>query len=406
MTFNPPLTIQDVSLIDLINQHWDPLYVYDADSITRQYNKLSHCFDEDITLRLNYACKANTNLAILSHLQQLDSWLDTVSINEVKLWLKAGFSPQQIIFTPNGVSFSEIQAAIELGVQINIDNISQLEQFGLEYGDTVPLCLRVNPHIMAWGNYEISVGHIDSKFGISVHQMRHVLRIIERTGIKVNGLHMHTGSDILDAGVFLQWAEILFQQAQHLPDLQFVDFGSGFKVPYTPWGKQTNLDSLGSELSAAFKLFCKEYGRDLELWFEPGKFLVSESGYFLTKVNVIKQTPATVFACVNTGFQHLMRPKLYGAHHHITNISNPDATKRFYTVVGYICETDTFAWDRELPEIREADILCFHNAGAYCYSMASNYNSRGRPAEILIKDGKATVVRRAETLEDLERLSV
>lgn len=406
MTFHPPLTIQDISLLDLINQYWDPLYVYDADIITRQYKKLTECFDPTINLRINYACKANTNLVVMSHLHSLWACLDTVSVNEVKLGIQAGFTPDQIIFTPNGVCFSEIREAIELWVQINIDNISQLEQFGLEYWSSVPLCLRVNPHIMAWGNYEISVGHIDSKFGISVHQMRHVLRIVERTGIKINGLHMHTGSDILDAGVFLQWTEILFQQAQHLPDLQFVDFWSGFKVPYEPGGKQTNLERLGVELSSAFKQFCTEYGRDLELWFEPGKFLVSESGYFLTKVNVIKQTPATVFACVNTWFQHLMRPKLYGAHHHITNMSNPNATKRFYTVVGYICETDTFAWDRELPEIREHDILCFHNAGAYCYSMASTYNSRGRPAEIFIKDGIATVVRRAETLEDLTRLSM
>ncbi|MCG9879810.1 MAG: diaminopimelate decarboxylase, partial [Bacteroidia bacterium] len=327
--------------------------------------------------------------------------LDTVSINEVLLGLRAGYAPEDIIFTPNCVSIEEIQEAVKLGVHINIDNISILEQFGSIYGNTVPCCIRVNPHILAGGNVKISTGHIDSKFGISVHQMRHVARVVKSSNIHVNGLHMHTGSDILDAGVFLQGAEILFDIAKEFPDLSFVDFGSGFKVAYKEGDITTDIEELGSAISQRFTEFCKEYGRDLELWFEPGKFLVSESGYFLAKVNVLKQTTATVFVGIDSGLNHLIRPMLYDSYHHIVNISNPEGKQRIYTVVGYICETDTFGWDRKINEVHEGDILCFKNAGAYGITMSSNYNARFRPAEVLIWNGKAQLIRARETFEDL-----
>ena len=336
-------------------------------------------------------------------LRKEGSGLDTVSINEVLLGLRAGFSPQEIIFTPNCVSIEEIQEAVKLGVHINIDNISILEQFGAIYGDSVPCCIRINPHILAGGNSKISTGHIDSKFGISVYQLRHVLRVVESQKIKVNSLHMHTGSDILDSGVFLQGAEILFDAAKHFPNLEFLDFGSGFKVAYKPGDITTDIEELGAALSSRFLEFCEEYGKPLELWFEPGKFLVSESGFFLVKVNVLKQTTATVFAGVDSGLNHLIRPMLYDSYHHIENISNPNGRQRIYTVVGYICETDTFGWDRQLNEVREGDILCFRNAGAYGFTMSSNYNARFRPAEVLIYEGKAHLIRKRESFEDLIR---
>ena len=392
--------MQGKDLLQLAEQFGSPLYVYDAEKIQSQYNRLTKAFSKVDTLRINYAMKALSNVAILQLLRDMGSGLDTVSIQEVLLGLHAGYSPEKIFFTPNGVSLEEIEEVAAMGVQINIDNLSILEQFGTKYPET-PVCIRINPHVMAGGNSNISVGHIDSKFGISIHQMPHILRIVENTKMHINGIHMHTGSDILDIEVFLYAAEILFDAARNFKTLDFLDFGSGFKVPYTKGDIETDIEELGKKLSKRFLAFEKEYGRELTLAFEPGKFLVSEAGYFLAKVNVVKQTTSTVFAGIDSGFNHLIRPMLYGSQHHIENISNPKGKERFYTVVGYICETDTFANNRRIAEINEGDLLCFRNAGAYCFSMASNYNSRYKPAEVLWKDGKGYMIRERETFEDL-----
>lgn len=392
--------MQAKDLVQLASEFGNPLYVYDAEKIQSQYQRLTAAFSKVSRLRINYAAKALSTISILQLLKDMGSNLDTVSIQEVQLGLHAGFAPQQIIYTPNGVSFEEIEAVAQLGVQINIDNLSVLEHFGSKH-PTVPVCIRINPHVMAGGNANISVGHIDSKFGISIHQMPHILRIVENTGMHINGIHMHTGSDILDIEVFLYAAEILFEAAKNFKTLDFLDFGSGFKVPYAKGDIETNIEELGRKLSKRFLAFEKEYGRELTLAFEPGKFLVSEAGFFIAKVNVVKQTTSTVFAGIDSGFNHLIRPMLYGSQHYIENISNPKGKERFYTVVGYICETDTFANNRRISEIKERDLLCFRNAGAYCFSMASNYNSRYKPAEVLWKDGKGILIRTRETFEDL-----
>ena len=387
-------------LKSIAEKHKCPIYVYDGNKIKKQYERLTNAFSSIKNLRINYACKALSNISILSLMRSMGSGLDTVSIQEVQLGLKAGFKAENIIFTPNGVSMNEIEKVASLGVQINIDNLTILEQFGTKYQD-IPVCIRINPHVMAGGNSNISVGHIDSKFGISIHQIPHILRIVENTKMHINGVHMHTGSDILDIEVFLHAAEILFETASKFNDLDFIDFGSGFKVPYKFGDIETNIEELGEKLSKRFHSFCKTYGKDLELAFEPGKFLVSEAGYFLTKVNAIKQTTSTVFAQVDSGFNHLIRPMLYGSHHEIINISNPKGKERFYTVVGYICETDTFGNNRKIPEISEGDILAFKNSGAYCFTMASNYNSRYRPAEVLWYKEKSFEIRKEETFDDL-----
>ena len=388
----------------LAEQNDCPLYVYDSAIMEKQYKRMINAFNVK-SLKINYACKALSNINILKLFKSYGAGLDTVSIQEVKLGLKAGFTPQDIIYTPNCVSIDEIEEALNLGVRINIDNISILEQFG-HLEANVPVCIRVNPHIMAGGNNKISVGHIDSKFGISIHQMPLVHRVLEATGLKVEGVHMHTGSDILDPEVFLAGAEILLNIAAEFNELEFIDFGSGFKVPYKESDIATDLEELGIRLSERFNEFCTEYGKDLTLMFEPGKFLVSESGYFLAKVNVVKQTTSTVFAGIDSGLNHLIRPMLYDAYHRITNISRPTGKNRIYTVVGYICETDTFGINRRMNEIQEGDILCIHNAGAYCYSMASNYNSRFRPAEVLVHQGQAHLIRRRETMDDLLKTQV
>ncbi len=389
-------------LTELANEYGTPLYVYDGDQIKRQYKRLSSAF-QGIETRFLYACKALNNINIMRLLLKEGAGLDAVSINEVELGLLAGFQPNDILFTPNCVSMQEYERAVELGVRINIDNISILEQFGDRYGNTVPVCVRLNPHIMAGGNVNISTGHIDSKFGISIHQLRHLTRVVKSHNIKINGLHMHTGSDILDAEVFLRGAELLFEAAEHFPDLEYLDFGSGFKVAYKEGDVTTDIEALGAAISQRFAQFCKDYGRELTLMFEPGKFLVSEAGVLLVKVSVVKQTTATVFAGVDSGQNHLIRPMLYNAHHDIVNVSNPEGTARIYTIVGNICETDTFGYDRKLSEVREGDILAIKNAGAYGFTMSNNYNARFRPAEVLLLDGKPHLIRKRETLEDITR---
>jgi diaminopimelate decarboxylase len=392
--------MQSKDLVQLAEQFGSPIYVYDAEKIQSQYNRLSKAFSKVNKLRINYAMKALSNVAILQILKEMGSGLDTVSIQEVMLGLHAGYEPEKIFYTPNGVSLEEIEEVNAMGVQINIDNLSILEQFGTKYPN-VPVCIRINPHVMAGGNANISVGHIDSKFGISVHQLPHLVRIVENTKMNIVGIHMHTGSDILDIEVFLYAAEILFDAAKNFKNLEFIDFGSGFKVPYKKDDIETDIEELGKKLSKRFNAFCVEYGKELTLIFEPGKFLVSEAGFFLAKVNVVKQTTSTVFAGIDSGFNHLIRPMFYGSQHHIENISHPKGKERFYSVVGYICETDTFANNRKIAEIKEGDILSFRNAGAYCFSMASNYNSRYKPAEVLWMNGEGHLIRAHETFEDL-----
>jgi len=392
--------MENIDFIKVVEKFGSPLYIYEADKIKSQFKRLSNAFKNVEKLRINYAVKALSNISILKLMKKLGSGIDTVSIQEVKLGIKAGFNSNRIIFTPNGVNISEIEEVSKLGVQINIDNLSILESFGNKYPKT-PVCIRINPHVMAGGNSNISVGHIDSKFGISIHQIPHLMRIVKNTNMNINGVHMHTGSDILDIDVFLHASEILFDTAKNFKNLEFIDFGSGFKVPYKIGDIETNIDELGEKLSLKFNSFCKDYGKNLTLAFEPGKFLVSEAGSFIAKVNVIKQTTSTVFAQIESGFNHLIRPMLYGSYHEIYNLSNPNGRERFYSVVGYICETDTFGSNRKISEINEGDYLLFKNAGAYCQSMASNYNSRYRPAEVLWAQNKAHLIRKEESFEDI-----
>ena len=392
--------MNNTTLLKLAKEYGSPLYVYDTEKIKEQYNRIINAFSNVKHVKINYAVKALSNINILKVFKTLNSGLDTVSIQEVQLALTAGFEPKDIIYTPNGVSLEEIEKVAALGVQINIDNLSILELFGQKHPE-IPVCVRINPHIMAGGNSKISVGHIDSKFGISVHQVPHIKRVVENTNMRINGIHMHTGSDILDIDTFIRASEILFDVARQFDDIDFIDFGSGFKVPYKTDDISTDIEQLGVQLTERFNAFCKNYGKDVTLMFEPGKFLVSEAGHFLAKVNVVKQTTSTVFASIDSGFNHFVRPMMYESYHNITNVSNPKGRDRYYSVVGYICETDTFANNRRIPEISENDVLCFHNAGAYCFSMASNYNSRYLPAEVMMYEGKGYLIRKRQTFEDI-----
>jgi diaminopimelate decarboxylase len=392
--------MQGLSLLDVVAEHGSPVYVYDSSKILDQISNLNEAF-AGLKLKIKYATKALSNLTILKLMKKGGVGLDVVSIQELHLALKAGFAPGEIMFTPNCVPFEEIQEAVKIGATINIDNLPFLEKFGQLYGNEVACCIRINPHITAGGNDKIKTGHAESKFGISLLQIDDVYQLIKQYNLNVSGLHVHTGSDFGSVEVFMQGAEVIFTIARNVKGLKFIDFGSGFKVAYKKGDKVTNLTELGAKMKVAFSAFCKSYGAELEIWFEPGKYLVSESGMLLASATVVKPTPATTFVGVNTGLNHLIRPMMYDAFHHIVNISNPVGDKKNYSVVGYICETDTFGWERELSEVAVGDVIGFKNAGAYGFSMSSNYNSRFRPAEVLVHNGKAQLIRRRETLEDI-----
>ncbi|MBK8195335.1 MAG: diaminopimelate decarboxylase [Lewinellaceae bacterium] len=387
--------------LELCKTYGTPLYVYDSSVMERQYRRITEAFQYP-DIKIHYACKALTNLTVMKLFRKWGAGLDCVSIQEVQQGILAGYKPEDILYTPNFAGMDEYDEAVRLGVKINIDAIPMLENWGLHHKH-IPVCLRINPHLMAGGHENISVGHIDSKFGISIHQLPHVLRVVESQGLLIEGLHMHTGSDILDVDVFIRGADILFEAARKFSNLQYIDLGSGFKVPYKPDDIETDVEELGEKLSERFTSFCREYGRSLTLMFEPGKFLVSESGYLFAKCTLVKQTTSTVFIGLDTGLNHLIRPMFYGSYHKIVNVTEPTFKPRIYTVVGNICETDTFGVDRRIAEAVEGDIIGFYNAGAYGWMMASNYNSRPRPAEVLIHNGKAHLIRRRETVEDLTR---
>jgi diaminopimelate decarboxylase len=397
--------VQGLALTEIANEFGTPVYVYDGEKIVSQLQNLKNAFAEN-PLKVKFAMKALSNVSILKLLKQHGAGVDAVSINEAQLALGVGFEKEEIQFTPNGVDFNEIEAGVDLGLCINLDNLSILEKFGKKYGSSYPCGLRLNPHIMAGGNLKISTGHGNSKFGISIYQLPQIMQLVNQYKIVINGLHIHTGSEITETDVFLKMAEILFSVARDFPELKFIDFGSGFKVAYKEGDHVTNIYDLGLKLGKKFKEFCQSYGRQLEFWIEPGKYLVSEAGYLLVTTNVVKTTPSITFVGVDSGLNHLLRPMMYDAYHEIVNLSNPRGSHKIYTVVGNICETDTLGADRKLNEVREGDILALKNTGAYGYSMASNYNSRFRPPEVLIWNGKAQLIRKRDTLDDLLRNQV
>lgn len=397
---NGNYTIQGIALTTLAEKYQTPLYVYDGEKIVNQYKRLKNAFG-DTRVKIKYAAKALTNQSVLTLLQRAGAGVDVVSIQELHLALRAGFAPSEIMFTPNCVDFREIEEAVSLKVHVNVDNLPFLERFGQQYGSSYPVCVRINPHIDAGGNEKIMTGHRESKFGISIEQEKEILALVSKYNITVEGIHVHSGSDFKSADAFVHAASIMFGVAKDYPSLSFIDFGSGFKVAYKEGDHATDIEELGKKMSTAFKSFCAEYGKELELWFEPGKFLVSESGFLLTSCTVIKETPACTFIGVNSGLNHLIRPMMYNAYHSIFNVSNPGGAPKKYNVVGYICETDTFGKALEISEAKEGDIICMKNAGAYGFSMSSNYNSRFRPAEVLILNGKDFLIRKREVFEDL-----
>ncbi|MBP6386125.1 MAG: diaminopimelate decarboxylase [Pseudarcicella sp.] len=402
--------IQNIPLTSLTEQFGSPLYVYDADKIKSKIEELRNAFPL-VDIKIKYACKANTNLSILKLMRKHGVEIDVVSPEELKLALMAGYKGEEITFTPSGVDFEEIIFATEKDARINLDNLDVLEKFGQKYGNTKGVLIRLKPHVFGGGNEKIMTAHPESKFGISIHQLDEILALVEKYDIKVIGLHQHTGSDVKNAEAFTLATAAILEAAFKFKDLEIIDLGGGFKVAYKEGDVVSNMKDIGDALTLAFLDFQKKYGKKLQLWFEPGKFLISESGTFLAKVNTVKKDPIKQFVCLNTGLNHLGRPMMYGAYHDIFNASNQDTSQKDeYRVVGYICETDTFSWcsegkqgERLLNKVHEGDIIAIKNAGAYCFSMASQYNSRLLPAEVLVINGKAELIRKREEFDDITR---
>jgi diaminopimelate decarboxylase len=389
-------------LRQIAEQFGTPLYVYHAEKITGQFNRLQTAFaGQDV--RFFYACKALTNINILRHIKAIGADVDCSSINEVKLALYAGFNPKQVLYTSNGIQFSEIEEAQSLGVNINIDSLSNLEKFGQRFGHSYPVGIRLRPNIMAGGNLKISTGHDKSKFGIPADQIDEITALVAQYGLFIQNLHIHTGSEITDVEVFVKGIEVLFDIIPKFSELEAIDLGGGFKVPYKAGDAETDINLLGKKVGEAFAAHPNPGGRPLQIWFEPGKFMVSECGYLITEVAVLKETAGTTFAGINSGFNHLIRPMFYDAYHRIENISHAEGEEKTYTVTGNICETDTFATNRRLAEVQEGDLLVFYNAGAYGFEMSSNFNSRYKPAEVLVKDGEAKLIRKRDVFDDLLR---
>lgn len=385
--------ISHQSLLDYANKYGTPLYVYDGNQILNRYKELYEFIDYP-KLKILYAMKANYNVGILKLLKKNNAYLDTVSPGEVMLALKLGFTKDEILFTSNNITDSEMNEVQETGVLFNIGAISSLEKYGKSFpGNNV--CVRFNPDVYAGENKYVQTAGAITKFGILMSDLDKVLEIAAKYKLKIVGIHEHTGSGIGQTEKVFESMNNLLSIAtkENFPDLEFIDFGGGLKVNYTPTAQHIDWKKFGEKVSEVFTKFCKNYGKELYMYFEPGKFVVAESGYLIIEVNTLKNNRGRLIAGTNSGFNHLIRPLLYGSYHHIENLTNPNGKKYLYDVCGNICESgDCFAEQRELPEIREGDLLVIKTAGAYCYSMGSIYNLRSMPSELLVIDDQEYLI--------------
>ena len=423
---NNPYTIQNIDLHDVCAQFGTQLYIYDATVIKRQFENFSKAF-LGIDHKIMYAVKSCTNLSIIKYMRTLGAGIDTVSVPEIKMGLKTGFKPEEIVFTPNVVTFSEIRDAVALGVPVNIENLQNLEAFGKEFKGRYPVCIRLNPNMLSVidsGNADLSsldfasinkehyedvseesvaAWHNQSKFGISLIQFDKVLKLVKKYNIRINGIHLHSSHVILSTEVFEKGVQAVFEIARLFNHLEYVDFGGGIMVKHQPDDTVIEIDKIGAILKKEYNKFCVSFGRKIKIWFEPGRYLMSESGCLLARAVVLKTNGFINFVGTNTGFNHLLRPMMYDAFHEIVNISNPDGNLERYNIVGNLCEIDNIGTHRLLNKVRQDDILMIKNAGAYGFSMSSNYNTRPKPAEVFIINGKARLIRKRENFNDLIR---
>ena len=378
----------------------NPLYVYDLSIIENQFKELKNGFRNIKNFKINFAAKSLSNISILKFMKKLGAGLDTVSIEEVRIGLICGFNNEDITFTPNGVSFNEIEEAYNLKVKINLDSLESIKDFSKKYS-SYPISIRVNPNILSGGNKNVSVGHDESKFGIPQDYLDQIAEMENKKNIIIEGIHIHTGSDIVEQDNFQEAFKKIFLVAKKFKNVKILNFGGGLKIPYFEGDSKTNILNLSNSIKKLINDNSFVTENNLKIILEPGKFLVGESGYFLTKVNYVKKTPNKVFVQLNSGFNHFIRPIFYDSYHEIINITNPNDKEYEYDVVGYVCEQDNFALKRKISNVRKGDILCFKNAGAYCSSMSSNYNSRIKPAEVFIWENKLAKIKERENLNNI-----
>jgi len=394
--------MQSLKLQEISENAETPFYVYDMDYIIKKYNRLKASFPWE-NVRLFYAMKANFNPVMLKIMKENGFCLDTVSPAEVILAKKIGFASENILFTANNMTDKDMEVIKAEGVLFNIDSLSRLETYGKYYSGS-QVCLRINPDVVAGETANVATGGDLSKFGILLEDVKKAVAIAKANNIKIVGLHEHTGSGIADTGKVFQSMQNLLAiiNPEDFPDLEFVDFGGGFKVPYEPGEVEIDYEKFGVKAVELFSEFCDRYGKKLKLYFEPGKFTVADSGCMVVQVNTVKNNKGRLIVGTDSGFPHLIRPVLYGAYHHVVNLTNPQGEKKLYDVYGNTCESgDCFAMQRELPEIRIGDYLAIMNAGAYCRSMASEYNLRPMPAEYLIYQGKLLTAKKKISYEEL-----
>ncbi len=389
-------------LLQAAEQHGTPVYVYDADKMLKCYHDL-YDFIKWPKLKVHYAMKANYNFRLLQLLNEAGAGLDTVSPGDVIMALKAGFPKENIIYTANNMTDAEVAMVKEMGVLMNIGSLSRLEKFGKQYPGS-EVCIRFNPDVVDGAHAKIMTGGDLTKFGILMEDVDKVVEMAAKYDLKIVGLHEHTGSGLQHTDSVFQSMKNIMALAtpERFPVLRFLDFGGGFKVVYQPGEKAVDYVAMGAEITRLFSEFCDRFGSELEMYFEPGKYIVAECGYLVVEVNTIKENRTRSIVGCNSGFPQLIRPMMYDAYHHIVNLSNPDGEIKTYDICGNICETgDRFAEQRELPEVREGDILAIENAGAYCYSMGGVYNLRPMPAETVWHDGHLELVRKGLSAQEL-----
>jgi len=386
-------------LLQAARQFGTPLYVYDLDRIRENVSAIQEAFGPET--EIHYACKALDNLAILREMHKLGCGIDAVSQEELEIALMCGYAPKEINFTPNGAPLSEYIWAHEHGINVHIDNPGILEELG-KYKSGFPVSIRFNPKIRSGGHHKLQVGAEDSKFGLFPEELPHIYEIIEKYKIEVRRIHVHVGSDIKTVDDFLMCWKQAFPLAEKYQDtVRVIDLGGGFGVQYFPDDAILDMQALGEGVRKLREDYSNRTGHEITFLVEPGKSLVGNAGFFLTQVTATKHLEINDIVYLNTGFNHLIRPMYYDARHRIENLTSVAGERKTYKVVGYLCETDTFDPGVDLPLTLRGDILCIHNAGAYAFTMSSNYNSRRRPAEVLVKDGELKLIRRRETLNDI-----
>lgn len=397
------------SVKELAEKYDTPLYVLSEKRIRDNYNRLHNSLISNYKhLRVYYAAKANSNLTVLKILQSEGAYLDAVSPGEVFMGLSSGFTRDRILFTGTSVRNDELKFLADANITINVDSQSELDRL-LKISVPQILSIRVNPEVGAGHHSHCITAGPESKFGLWEEETIQAYAIAKRARVERFGIHMHIGSGILEIEPYALAVEKLLSIAKRVHEevgveFEFIDIGGGFGIPYKPEDKDLDLAEFSSKIVAPFKTKVKEYGLGKPfLCVEPGRYLVCDASILLTTVNTVKTTPSKKFLGVDAGFNTLLRPTMYGSHHPIL-VANKvaKADKERYDVVGPICESgDALAKDRQLPKVEEGDLLAVLNAGAYGFSMSSQYNSRPRAAEVMIRQGKATVVRQREQLNDL-----